>query len=113
MLLLGISASSKGVQVVVFMGSMAYELPFTLEGCPAIFCSFKVYLKSARWLLLNVLVFLCCPEIDELQKQRKQLLDRFRSEQLAYNEQLKQQSEEDRLRRDQQKAAWEAKRRYR
>lgn len=46
-------------------------------------------------------------------RQRKQLYDRFRSEQLAFNEQLHRQSEEERVRRDQYRAAREAKRKIR
>ena len=57
--------------------------------------------------------FLLCSDIDVLVKQRKQLYDRFRSEQLAYKQQLLRQSEEERMRRDQYRAAREAKRKIR
>ncbi len=52
-------------------------------------------------------------EIDVLLKQRKQLYNRFCSEQLAFKEQLLQHSEEERLRRDEYRATREARRKIR
>ena len=52
------------------------------------------------------------PEIDRLHIERRQLYDRFRAEQLAFNEQLRQQSEEERQRRDENRAAREARRKF-
>ena len=52
-----------------------------------------------------------------LYKQRKQLYDQFRSEQLAFlaasNEQIKQQRVEEQQRKDEIRAAREAKKKYR
>ena len=58
--------------------------------------------------------YICwCSEIDTLVVQRKQLYDKFRAEQLAFKEQLRRQSEQEQLRRDQHRAAREEQRKIR
>ena len=62
------------------------------------------------WISCSIPPSSCYVEIDGLHRERKQLRDRFRAEQLAFSQQLKQQSEVERQRRDQNRAAREARR---
>ena len=72
-----------------------------------------VHLSFGHFNYEDICGILPSPEIDALYQKRRELLDLFRSEQLAFSEQLRQQSEVNRVQRDQNRAVREERRKYR